>query len=371
MSFHQRYEFLAIDRPLQPDELAAARKISSHATVTPTRFAASYDWGDLRGDPDDMLRRWYDLHLYRSSNGARLVVKLPAGVLDSTAVDVFDVGELQSFETNGESLLVSWRLEDDDSGGWINDDEVTAEVDGFIAVRAALLRGDLRPLYVGWLAGIEGLEDEDIEPPVPPGLGAADDPSADLARFLGVDDHLLAAAAETSARLDVKQERKQLLAWLSTVPVEEKDAALASFLGHGDSKAQGELQQRLASWGRTRSAAKKAQPPRTVAELTDRAQVLALQCAKADAERKAAARAAHLDAVAAAAAKLWTDMARLAEDRSQSGQQLAITRLRDLRDAADKHGKRPEFDMKLAAFVGGLRPTRVLYQRIKQAGMLP
>ncbi len=64
-------------------------------------------------------------------------------------------------------------------------------------------------------------------------------------------------------------------------------------------------------------------------------------------------------------------MARLAEDRSQSGQQLAITRLRDLRDAADKHGKRPEFDMKLAAFVGGLRPTRVLYQRIKQAGMLP
>ena len=51
---------------------------------------------------------------------------------------------------------------------------------------SALLDGDDRSLYLGWLLGVQvgEVEDEDIEPPVPPGLGALDEPAITCGRHL-------------------------------------------------------------------------------------------------------------------------------------------------------------------------------------------
>jgi hypothetical protein len=38
MSEYQYYEFLAIDRPLEPEDMAALRQITSRASITPTRL---------------------------------------------------------------------------------------------------------------------------------------------------------------------------------------------------------------------------------------------------------------------------------------------------------------------------------------------
>ena len=370
MSYHQHYEFLAIDRPLRADELAGARAISSHATVTSTRFAVSYDWGDLRGDPDHMLLQWYDAHLYRSSNYARLAIKLPAKVLDAPTWDAFAAGELQSFETHGEHIIVSWRMDGDGEGGWIDDNDVAAELDGLVGVRAALLRGDLRPLYVGWLAGIHDLDDQDLEPPVPPGMGAAGDPSPALAFFLGVEDGLLAAAAEASVRVDARREIEDVSAWLATVPSDEKDAALASWLGCVDHKAQDALRLRFAAWRRTRAEDKRPASRRTVANLRARAAILSAEGAKAEVERKARERAAYLEDVAARSAAIWAEVERLSQDRRSSAPQQVIDRLLDLRAAADSKGLRRAFDLRLAAFAGTISPTRALHKRLKWAGLV-
>jgi len=51
VSYHETYEFFAIDRCLTPRDMRALRAISSRATITSARFYNSYDWGGLKGDP--------------------------------------------------------------------------------------------------------------------------------------------------------------------------------------------------------------------------------------------------------------------------------------------------------------------------------
>ncbi|TCO34672.1 hypothetical protein EV652_102740 [Kribbella steppae] len=44
MSEYQYYEFLAIDRPLDDDEQAAVRSLSTRARITATSFVNEYHW---------------------------------------------------------------------------------------------------------------------------------------------------------------------------------------------------------------------------------------------------------------------------------------------------------------------------------------
>lgn len=376
MSFHQHYEFLSLDRPLRADELAEVGNISSHASVSPNRFAVSYDYGDLRGNPDEILARWFDLHLYRSSNGARLAIKLPADLLDAATIEAFEIADIQEFVVRGSHILLTWNLEEDD-GGWIEDDEVTEEASALAGVRSALLHGELWPLYLGWLSwqpyrdgedGDGGDDESGEEPPIPPGLSAADPACRALAAFLGVSMDLVAAAAECGPKPNAARTTNDIAAWLATQPTRDKDAALAAVLESGGGDALAALRQRFALWRRSAAVAQSQQ--RTYAELADRASVLASERSRAEADRKARARAAHLDSVAKQATKLWAVVEGLRDDRTQSGLEKAVSTLVDLRDAAARQGTRAEFDKKLAVFAATLSPTRSLHKRLVAAGLV-
>jgi hypothetical protein len=60
MSEYQYYEFVAIDEPLTPKQMAELRSRSSRASITSTSFINVYQWGDLKGDPIDWMRRYFD-----------------------------------------------------------------------------------------------------------------------------------------------------------------------------------------------------------------------------------------------------------------------------------------------------------------------
>lgn len=64
MSEYQYYEFQAIDRPLTEQDRRDLRAISTRAVITARRFTNHYEWGDFKGDPDEFMERWFDLHLY-------------------------------------------------------------------------------------------------------------------------------------------------------------------------------------------------------------------------------------------------------------------------------------------------------------------
>jgi hypothetical protein len=78
MSEYQYYEFLALDRPLTEKQRAELRSLSTRAEITATRFVNEYHWGDLKGDPQKMMERYFDAFLYLANWGTRrLMFRLP------------------------------------------------------------------------------------------------------------------------------------------------------------------------------------------------------------------------------------------------------------------------------------------------------
>ena len=84
MSEYQYYEFLAVDRPLTEAQRAQLRALSTRAEITATRFTNEYQWGDFKGDPQKMMERYFDAHLYFANWGTRrLMLRVPRTALDT------------------------------------------------------------------------------------------------------------------------------------------------------------------------------------------------------------------------------------------------------------------------------------------------
>ena len=67
MSEYQYYEFVSVDKPLTSQEQAQLRARSTRATITTSSFINEYRWGDLKGDPLDWMRQYFDAHVYSSN----------------------------------------------------------------------------------------------------------------------------------------------------------------------------------------------------------------------------------------------------------------------------------------------------------------
>jgi len=140
-------------------------------------------------------------------------------------------------------------------------------------VRAELVRGDLRVLYLAWLAGLAcgELDDDAEEPPVPPGLSSLSAPLRSLIEFLRIDGDLLTAAAEASASQQAKP--AGLAAWISELPASDKDALLVRAAQGEHAVVAAGLVRRFRRQARQATDDDK-RARRTVAELQDRAQSL-------------------------------------------------------------------------------------------------
>jgi hypothetical protein len=117
-----------------------------------------------------------------------------------------------------------------------------------ISVRSELARGDLRALYLGWLlcAQNDYLDGEEIEPPVPAGLGQLSASLSSFAEFLRIDTDLLDAAAAASAPLiDTEPTSPDIHEWLARLPVAEKDDVVVRLMAGGGATLGNELVQRM------------------------------------------------------------------------------------------------------------------------------
>lgn len=70
VSEYQYYEFATVDHALDEHEVADLRAISSRASITPTSFVNTYEWGDLKADPRELVERYFDAFLYLSNWGS-------------------------------------------------------------------------------------------------------------------------------------------------------------------------------------------------------------------------------------------------------------------------------------------------------------
>lgn len=358
MSEYQYFEFQAIDRPLTREQMAELRRWSSRAEITATRFVNEYQWGNFKGNPKRWMEDYFDAFIHVANWGTHwLMLRVPATLLSPDDVSNYLTDDgLEIWRTRAHAVL-SFRSETEDAeweggDGWLS---------SLITLRASLLRGDHRSLYLGWLAAAwsADLAEDTPEPAVPPGLSTLDAPHRMLAEFLRIPPELLAVAAERSGSLPtLPPDPEAIAAWVAALPVADKDALLTELL-RSDAvhpllafrqRADRELNAVMATIG--------VGAQRTAGELVQCAQVLirkreVRQAAERAAEKArqasdaAARRKRYLATLRGREEEVWQNIDRLIDTRQAQGYKQAVDLLVDLRDLAHSTGESEIFGARM------------------------
>jgi len=238
---------------------------------------------------------------------------------------------------------------EDDSGEWVEDAE--RSLSAIVGVRTEIAAGDLRPLYLAWLAGYGKWErdedafdrehDDELEPPVPPGLTTLTASQQALADFLRLDDDLLNVAATTSPPLeDATNDPREFAGWITNLSPVEKDRLLLRVVSDHPAAVRTELLRRF------REQSTPAVPPfsrRMVADLLDTA---ARTRADKEARRetmRALARERRLDELADGEEKTWARIDTMIATKKPGEYDAAVMLLTELRALAERDGRPDEF----------------------------
>jgi hypothetical protein len=268
MSEYQYYEFRTVDRRLSETEMQRLRLHSTRARITPTSFINEYHWGNFKGDPDAWMDKYFDGHLYFANWGTRVLqLALPASVLSEETAGLYCTTDVASSRQVSGRLILQFNSEED--GACDDSLEGDGLLSSLLPLRNEIAAGDLRCLYLGWLMGVQyhQFEDDELEPPVPPNLGKMSGALSDFADFLRIDRDLISVAVEASPSVaSTKRNRKDLAAWLASLPGEEKDKVLVELMAGEEPHLGASL---LARFNRDRQPGdcKAAQPGRKVSAL--------------------------------------------------------------------------------------------------------
>jgi hypothetical protein len=382
MSEYQYYEFLAIDTPVTSQQMAELRSISTRAEISPTRFTNTYTYGDFRGNPVELVERYFDAHVYIANWGTHtLIFGIPGTAVDAQALRAYQAEDGFHVRERRGRVVVTFQKAAEDGGDWVEDDEGPAWMTALHGLRADLMNGDLRAAYLGWLRGLQTAvvvideerldEDEEpeweageidtsmLEPPVPPGLRSLSGPLRELARFLELDQDLLAVAAAASEPLTrTAPSTPELTRWIGALPSDERDAILLRVV-QGDAQVSAELRRRFreATAPPITAAATKR---RTIGELfaasrehAERRKRQEAEAAAAERRRKAEAarqaREAHLDAMVGNEGPLWHQVQVLIVTKKPADYDRAVMIVKDLRDLAQREGTTAAFEERLHA----------------------
>jgi hypothetical protein len=378
MSEYQYYEFAVIDRPLSRTEMAELRAISTRAVITPSGFTNHYEWGDLKADPGDWMRRYFDAFVY-SANwcSCHLSLRLPKAVFRKAELASFVHRSVLSIESSDTHWILGWtlaesedyeRFEEDDGSGWMR---------RLIPLRDELMRGDLRPLYLGWLAAGDALRDDTLEPEVPPGLNELSPAQQALAEFLAVDPDLLEAASMGSvAATQQYDETRHLSTWLATWQTADMQDVLKRIaLGQGQ-EAERQVKSHYAAWLKTQRPTSTEAARRRVMELRERAQSAAVTRqarearahAKCEAERRQQ-REAELRRIMEKPEKYWKTAHDQASRGSASGYEQSVRILRVLAEGYALVAGPEAFERQLRRFLVPHAKRAALLRRLADAGL--
>ena len=247
-----------------------------------------------------------------------------------------------------------------------SESEVDGEDDGtgwmasLMPLRSDLLRGDLRCLYLGWLRRAQdgGLDEDELEPPVPTGLQELSGSLDALVEFLEINEDLVEVAAQASKPLAAGPSRKELSAWIRGLPKKDKNELLIT-AGVGSGELwRNNLMQRFQRQNSQHSSQTVATARRSAGDILavaharaeERIRRLNERRAAEEARRKAedeASRARYLDQLGRREPKIWEQVAVHILKRQPNDYARAVGLLTDLHDLAVRRGKRAKFQMEL------------------------
>jgi hypothetical protein len=166
MSEFQYYEFVAIDRPLSASAQKQLRSITSRATITSTRLVNIYEWGDFKGDPHQLVAKYFDAFLYYANWGTRrLMLRVPSARLDSKVVKQYcsirtssarGRPSVATVTTVGAHLVIDFWSEDESGEDW--EEQEPGLLSALVPIRNELMAGDYRALDLAWRLRVQAGE---------------------------------------------------------------------------------------------------------------------------------------------------------------------------------------------------------------------
>lgn len=378
MSEYQYFEFAAIDRPLTDGEMAALRAVSTRAVITPSGFVNHYEWGGLKADPLDWMRRYFDAFVYLADWAhCRFALRLPRDMFGKAELKPFGVKQSLTIDASEDHWILDWSLEGSDNYDRFAEDDGRGWMGRLVPLRDGLIRGDQRSLYLGWLAGAAKGEvpETTLEPTVPAGLSQLSAAQNALAAFLEIDADIIAAAAIGSA--DASDRPESVDAWLQSLSPDELRSMLKSIVRADRPNPQREVASRYRAWHRQHApqAAPEARR-RSVAELRSLAVPAGEERRRRDAlarGQQAAARRTQRDAqlrlLMSDVDKRWLALHQQAERGSASAYEQAVRALSDLAEAYAIVSDRKTFDRELRRFLVRHAKRGALLRRLTEAGL--
>ena len=364
MSEYQYYEWQTIDRALTAAEQAAVGKLSSHIEVTSTRAWVEYHWSGFKHDPKQVLARYFDAFLYYANWGSqRLAFRFPNGLLDEAALQPYLWEYCSELEPVGDTLIMDIVLRDEDGENWF---EGEARLSGLAPLRDDLLAGDYRTLYLAWLMAAAANDiDEELEPPVPPGLKELTAPLAEFVRFFQLDAFLVQAAAQASEPLRPAP-APALEALIARLSRSDCDAFLRR-LAEGEPLLALKFNRRLQELAGPPARPQTAAARRTWGKLRETAERLRQAEERRQQAAAEAKRIRDLQDFAPRVPQAWRDVQALIEEKKARPYDEAVALLVKLRDLAVFQNRLAEFQAKMTDLQAQYASRPAFQERLRKA----
>jgi len=367
MSEYQYYEWQTIDRALTAAEQTAVGGLSSHIDVTSTRAWVEYHWSGLKHDPRQVLARYFDAFLYYANWGCqRLAFRFPKGLLDEEALQPYLWEYCAELEPVGDTVILDISFPDEDGDHWF---EGEARLSALAPLRDDILNGDFRALYLAWLLAAAANDiDEELEPPVPPGLGELSAPLAEFVRFFQLDAFLVQAGAQASQPLRPAPS-PALDALIARLPRAECDAFLRR-LAEGEPLLALKFNRRLQELAEPPAKPPTATTRRTWAELRETTEQLRQAEGRRQQAEAEARRIKDLQDFAPRAPQAWRDVQALIEEKKARPYDEAVALLVKLRDLAVFQNRLAEFEARLSSLQAQYAGRPAFQERLRKAGLV-
>ena len=378
MSEYQYYEFRAIDRSLDDQQVRELRAISTRAAISHTSFSNDYTYGDLKADPRDLLVKYFDASL-QFSNWLFLEVafRYPKGVVDVKALRRYAAGQAFDIRSKGPDIVVAISVESD-GDSFDTSDDGSRWLSSLAGLRADIAGGDERALYLAWLLDVQCgvITDNALEPSSPEGLGRLSPALVSFIDIFGLDGDLVAAAAAGDPPGESNPSPEDMERWLASLG-SDAHVALLSRVARGDASVAAEILRRFRRHAPRRPLQRRL---RTAGELRAQAEAVTEKRRNAAREREArerdrrdreqdAARDRYLSALAKRERQAWQRVDALVVTKRPGDYDAAVSLLVDLRDVSQRKGRSSEFSDRVHVLreVHGRKPS--LLSRLRKIGL--
>jgi hypothetical protein len=270
---------------------------------------------------------------------------------------------MSRFKSHHQTSLKKPQIITDEDGvsGW-------AEGEGWLpkllSLREDLMAGDLRLLYLVWLQVAPSLEEDAVEPPIPPNLDKLSKPLKAYMEWIELDPDLVKAAAQASPRHQADEVK--LEKWLPALTEAERQKFLLKLVKR---EPQVDLQlisrlKELAGVGK--SAASLTPGSRTFSEIQSIADDLTKEKQEKDKKAAQLKRTKYLETLSLTEDQTWQQVLDLIATKQSKSYDEATVLLQDLCDLAKSRGQLTEFSQRLEKLRSSYSGRPALMSRLKK-----